>query len=157
MTKRNPGLISFLQKLLKHSEEGSPTEQRSTEIETPNLEWTGVGSSQPYKDTSGLGNLGKNLIQNPDFRISITLSSIPHSLSCSKSEELVKILDIRGQNDFIKNEFVFVAFLTNENKEILEFGIVQEKVGEYYIVELLNKERNFATVLGASIRIAGIA
>ena len=111
----------------------------------------------PVCATSGPGGEGKAKTLSPVSPISGTPWLASRSWSPMKEEVLAQILDVRGRFDYVPFEFVFVAFQSEQNTEILEFGNIQEIQGDHYLVRLITKNNEMAVVTRASLRIAGIA
>lgn len=74
------------------------------------------------------------------------------------TEFLSKTIDCKGRYDYDINELVWVSFLTEKGLIIKEFGIVNEKVGDQYIVKLLiNDPNDIAVVSIYALTGAGLA
>lgn len=104
-----------------------------------------LGGLWPYFKKNSKKNLhGSASHQNPPVGLNL-------------NPALTKPVYVTGRFDYAKDEFVFVAFQSLDNKEILEFGYIMEVEGEHYIVKLLTHSNETAVVTRNSLRIAGIA
>ena len=71
---------------------------------------------------------------------------------------MVKTIGPGGRIDYDKGELVFVSFQTEKGLVIKEFGIVNDKVGDQYIIKLLiNDPNDIAVVSIYALAGAGLA
>ncbi len=126
--------------------------------ETLKKVWTGIGSMVQPEDTYLPGTQEKTQIQNQDLTTSTTPVQTSCFSPCFKKEELAKTIDQKGRTDYAEGELVYVLFQNEQGQIIDNFGIVQQVMGEQYVIKLMTEAQNeLAVVTINAIRGAGLA
>lgn len=71
---------------------------------------------------------------------------------------MAKTIDQKGKTDYTEGELVYVLFQNEQGQIIDNFGIVQQVMGEQYVIKLMTEAQNeLAVVTINAIRGAGLA
>ena len=71
---------------------------------------------------------------------------------------MAKTIDQKGKTDYTEGELVYVLFQNEQGQTIDNFGIVQQVMGEQYVIKLMTEAQNeLAIVTINAIRGAGLA
>ena len=71
----------------------------------------------------------------------------PVSYSAGNLNLLPKTYLVKGRFDYDLGELVYVVFITERGEVIKEFGIVNERMGDQYIIKLLISDPNDIAVV----------
>ena len=105
-------------------------------------------SSKPQEIQTPIQNQQEQIVSVPNLR-----PYHPLDLSLLKKTQGVK-----GRWDYDTSELVWITFQTETGQIIKEFGIINDKVGDQYIIKLLiNDPNDIAVVSVYAITGAGLA